>query len=87
MSNPQEIYQRQAPEGVNTASDIIIITASATALARPVRALRVVGAGNLTITTFAGNTRVVAFRDGETRYIGATHVTAVSGPTVVEGLV
>ena len=69
-----------------TAVDVILITPGASPLSKPVRALRANGAGNMTITTFAGNSVVVNFAAGETRQIGATHVTAATA-TGIEGLV
>lgn len=65
--------------------DWVPIAASADALARPVRALRAEGAGTVTVNTAGGSNRVLNFKDGETRYGIFTHVTAITGPTAVEG--
>jgi hypothetical protein len=64
----------------------LAITAGASALAKPVRWLRATGAGTMTITTFSGNARTLTFAAGETRYVGATHVTAATA-TGIEGIV
>jgi hypothetical protein len=68
------------------ATDVILITPGAGALASPIRAIRANGAGTVTVTTFAGNSRVLNFLAGETRNICATHVTAATA-TGLEGLV
>ena len=75
-------------DALYTSSDVLVITVGAAPLDQPVRAIRVEGAGTLTITTLAGRENTVLyFRDGETRFVGATHITAKSGPTVIEGMV
>lgn len=57
------------------AGDIIVVTASDSAdLANPCRAIRVTNAGNVQITTAAGNKVVCAFLAGETRAIRATRI-------------
>lgn len=52
----------------------------------PVRAIRCEGGGTITVTTANGETRTLNFKDGETRYVACTHVTAASGPTTIEGM-
>lgn len=69
-----------------TAVDVILITPGASPLSKPVRALRANAAGTMTVTTFAGNSVVLNFAAGETRNVGATHVTAATA-TGIEGLV
>lgn len=86
-SVPSDNAKYTTTNSMHTGVDVLVITASANALSRPVRALRAEGAGNITITTLAGNSRVLYFKDGETRYVGATHVTAISGVTTLEGIV
>ena len=71
----------------HTGVDVIVVTPGASALAKPVRWIRAKGAGTITVTTFAGNSVVLNFADGETRFVGATHITAATGPTVIEGIV
>lgn len=68
--------------------DSFQITASASPLATPVRRIRCEGAGNLTVKTAGGGstTRTMYFKDGETRNVVCTHVTAITGPTFVEGM-
>lgn len=44
-------------------------------------AIRAKGAGTLTVTTAAGNSRALNVNDGETIVIEFTEVTAMSGPT------
>lgn len=84
---PLDLSQANQLNSLHTAVDVIVITPGAGALARPVRWIRVKTAGTVTITTFAGNSVVLNFADGETRFVGATHVTAATGPTVIEGMV
>lgn len=93
QTTPVEVSRYSSLEGVHSAVDVFIyayisiITPGASALARPIRGIRATGAGTITVTTFAGNSRSLTFKDGETRMVGATHVTAASGPTIIEGLV
>lgn len=87
QTTPVEVSRYSSLEGVHSAVDVLIITPGASALARPIRGIRATGAGTITVTTFAGNSRSLTFKDGETRMVGATHVTAASGPTIIEGLV
>lgn len=84
---PLDVSNSSSLVGNHCAVDVIIITPSASLLARPVRWIRAKGAGTITITTFAGNSVVLNFADGETRYVGAIKVTAATGPTVIEGMV
>ena len=74
------------PDSLITSPDVLLITPGASPLARPVRALRANGAGTITVTTFAGNSRVLNFSAGETRFVGCTHVTAATA-TGIEGMV
>ena len=61
------------------ASDILVVTASDTVdLASPSRAIRATAAGNIQMTTAAGNLRVCAFLAGETRAIRATRIWATN---------
>ena len=73
-------------DSTHTGVDVILITPGAGALARPVRWLRAEAAGTMTVTTFAGNSVVLNFKAGETRFVGATHVTAATA-TGIEGIV
>lgn len=68
------------------ARDVITITPSASPLPYVCYAIRVETAGTLTVTTLEGNSRVLNFKDGETRHVAVTHITAASGPTVIEGM-
>lgn len=68
-------------------SDWVPITAGASALARPIRALRANVAGTVIVTTAAGNSRTMNFLAGETRLIAATHVTGGTATTGLEGAV
>jgi hypothetical protein len=86
MANADEVAKYAKPGGGTTAVDVILITAGASPLAKPVRAIRANGAGTVTVTTFAGNSVVCNFAAGETRFIGATHVTAATA-TGLEGMV
>lgn len=70
----------------HTGVDVLTITPGATALTRPVRWIRCEEAGTLTITTFAGASATIYFKAGETRFVGATHVTAASSITHIEGI-
>lgn len=57
------------------ASDVLIVVPSDTVdLALPSRAIRAANAGNIQVTTAAGNTRVCAFLAGETRSIRASRI-------------
>lgn len=85
-TTPTDLSKTLTLDSQATAPDSFPITASASALTRPVRSIRCEGAGTLTVTTFAGNSRTLYFKDGETRFVGCTHVTAITGPTVVEGM-
>ncbi len=51
-----------------------------TALPYQIRAIRATGAGNVSVVTATGQTRVMAFAAGETRLIAATAVNS-SGTT------
>lgn len=86
-TTPTDLNRATTLDSQHTGVDVLIITPGASALARPVRWIRAKGAGTITITTFAGNSRVLEFADGETRFVGATHVTAATGPTEIEGIV
>lgn len=85
-TTPIDVSQTNHLDALNTAVDVLLITPGAGALARPVRWLRANGAGTMTITTFAGQSRVLNFLAGETRFVGATHVTAATA-TGIEGMV
>lgn len=85
-TTPAEVNKNLYLDGQATAVDVLLITPGADPLARPVRALRANGAGTITITTYAGNSRVLNFAAGETRFVGATHVTAATA-TGIEGMV
>lgn len=85
-TTPADVSRYNPSDALNTAVDVILITAGASTLARPVRWLRANGAGTITITTFAGNSVVLNFLAGETRFVGATHVTAATA-TGIEGMV
>lgn len=87
ITDPTDMSKTTALDSLATSPDVIIITPGAGALSKKVRGLRCEGAGTVTVTTFAGNSVTLNFKDGETRYVGCTHVTAKSGPTVIEGLV
>jgi hypothetical protein len=67
-------------------TDWVPITAGASALANPVRAIRANAAGTVTITNRDGVSRVLNFAAGETRLVYATHVTAATA-TGLEGAV
>lgn len=57
------------------AGDIIVVTPSDTVdLTLPARAIRAANAGNIQVTTAAGNVRVCAFVAGETRPIRASRI-------------
>jgi hypothetical protein len=69
------------------ASDVLPVTPSDTVdLAKPSRAIRAVGAGNIAMITAGsgGATRTVTFADGETRYIRATRI--LSTGTTASGI-
>ena len=85
-TTPIDVSQTHLLDGRHTAVDVLNITPGAGALARPVRWLRATGAGTMTITTFAGVSKTLAFLAGETRFVGATHVTAATA-TGIEGMV
>lgn len=85
-SNVADLVNTNTVASRGTAVDVIVVTPGASPLARPVRSLRAEGAGTMTITTFAGNSVVCNFKAGETRQIGATHVTAATA-TGIEGMV
>lgn len=87
MTSPADVAKYKDLGGNHTGVDVLTITPGAGALAKPVRWIRAKGAGTITVTTFAGTSAVLNFTDGETRYVGATHVTAATGPTVIEGIV
>lgn len=88
MTNTADIARYASPDQLGTAVDVLTnISASASPLSSPVRALRANTAGTVTITTFAGNSRTLNFLAGETRFVGATHVTAMSGVTGLEGMI
>ena len=64
-----------ATTAVDPADDVIVVSPSDTInLAKPCRAIRVAGAGNVQIQTLAGNTVVCAFLAGETRALRATRI-------------
>lgn len=86
VSTPTDLNNGHTLDGQETAVDVLSITAGASALSRPIRAIRANGAGTITITTFAGNSRTLNFLAGETRFVGATHVTAATA-TGIEGMV
>lgn len=86
MANTDDLSKYGGPESNFTATDVILITPGAGALTKPVRAIRANAAGTVTVTTFAGNSVVCNFAAGETRFIGATHVTAATA-TGLEGMV
>lgn len=85
-TTPTDVASGNALDSQCTAVDVILITPGAGALAKPVRWIRANGAGTVTINTFAGNSRVLNFLAGETRFVGATHVTAATA-TGLEGMV
>jgi len=58
--------------------DWVPLTPGVDALTHPIRAIRANGGGNVTVTTASGESRVMAFSDGETRMIAATHITAAT---------
>lgn len=61
------------------AGDIIIVTASDSVdLKKQARAIRATVAGNIQLTTPAGNTVICAFTAGETRAICATRIWATN---------
>ncbi len=61
------------------AGDIIVVTTSDSAdLASPCRAIRATAAGNIVLTTAAGNKVTCAFLAGETRAIRATRIWATN---------
>lgn len=85
-SSPADMNTTHVIDGQYTAVDCFPITPGGSALARPVRAIRANGAGTVTITTFAGASRTLNFLAGETRMVGATHVTAATA-SGLEGMV
>ena len=72
VSTPAELSTTHKLDGLYTAVDVISITPGASALSKPVRAIRANGAGTVTITSFAGVSRTLNFLAGETRMVGAT---------------
>lgn len=68
------------------ARDVVTVTPSADPLPYVGYGIRVEGAGTVTVTTLEGNSRVLNFKDGETRHVAVTHITAASGPTAIEVL-
>jgi hypothetical protein len=87
MSDPRSLYNFSDLSSTHTAVDSYDISPSNNALPRPVRWIRAEGAGTINVTTFAGVTRTLRFKDGETRFVGATHVTSKSGVVSIEGMV
>lgn len=83
---PLDYAKANTVDLTGTPVDVILITPGAGALAKPVRWIRANGAGTVTVTTFAGTSVVMDFLAGETRFVGATHVTAATA-TGLEGMV
>lgn len=86
-TNGRDLYNATTLDSLHTATEVFVVTPGATALTKPVRWLRCSAAENVTITTFADSSVVLKFTAGETRFVGATHVTAQSGSGVIEGMV
>jgi hypothetical protein len=86
VSTPIELSKSHSLGATYAPVEVILITPGAGALARPVRWIRANGAGTVTITTFAGTSVALNFLAGETRFVGATHVTAATA-TGLEGMV
>lgn len=61
---------------------VVVVTAGAGELVHHARAIRVVGAGTVTITGADGVSCVCTFAAGETRNIRATHITAATATTI-----
>lgn len=81
MPVPQDVIDFAAYTGVNslspTSPDVIpldAILSDTVDLAAPVRGIRATVAGNVKVTTAAGNARVMAFLAGETRRVACTRV-------------
>lgn len=58
--------------------DWVPVTPSATPFTQSCRAIRADVAGTVTVTTYAGNSRVMNFASGETRLVLATAITAAT---------
>lgn len=86
MTSAKDLSNATNLGSIHTAVDVTIVTPGAGALAKPARWIRVKTAGTVTVTTFAGNSVVLNFADGETRFVGATHITAATGPTIIEAM-
>lgn len=82
---PLDYAKANTVDTTGTPVDVLLITPGAPALAKPIRWLRANAAGTVTITTFAGTSVVMNFLAGETRFVGATHVTAATA-TGLEGM-
>ena len=85
-SSAKDISNATNLGSTHTGVDVTIVTPAAEALAKPARWIRAKGAGTITVTTYAGNSVVLNFADGETRFVGATHITAATGPTIIEAI-
>lgn len=79
MANAADLTAYQDVSALNVPIDWVPITVGADPLARQCRAIRANGAGTITVTTATGESRVMNFLAGETRYIIATHITAATG--------
>lgn len=78
MSKETDLHAGGNTGSLYVPTDWVPITPGASALAKPVRALRANTDGTITATTGAGNSRVMNFLAGETRYGAFTHVTAAT---------
>lgn len=86
MTSPDDAAKFAGPTSLFVPVDIVPLTASPDRLPRSLRGIRCEGAGTVTVTTGSGESRVIPFLEGETRFCLITHVTAMTA-TGVEGLV
>lgn len=84
MPDAAALVQYQEASALNVPIDWVPINPGVDPLERPVRALRATTEGTITVTTATGDSRVMAFLAGETRFVIATHVTAATS-TGIEG--
>jgi hypothetical protein len=88
MPSPDEVNRHVNPSTLHVPVDWVPITPGASALERPLRALRATNDCTVTVKTAGSGaaTRSMRFFAGETRFGIITHVTAVSAGTVEGGV-
>ena len=94
MTYATEFDKQVSVHSMASSPDAILVTSgSASAIGaiingepRVFRAVRAEGAGTLTLTLASGRSHVSTFKDGETKFLAFTHITAMSGPSQAECL-